>query len=88
MKITYDPTKNEQNIAKHGISFDRAAEFDFGTATIQEDDRVDYGERRLRAFGRLDGRLHALVYTEIAENAIRVISFRRANKREVRRYGR
>jgi len=50
------------------------------------DDRRDYGETRLRAFGLLDARLHALVFVETA-GGIRVISFRRANEREVKRYG-
>jgi uncharacterized DUF497 family protein len=87
MEISYDPKKNAKNIAKHGLSFDRAADFHFDTATIVEDDRVNYGETRLRAFGLLDGRMHALVYVEIDESVIRIISFRRANKREVKRYG-
>jgi uncharacterized protein len=88
MEITYDPNKNAKNIAKRGLSFGRAADFDFLNATIEVDERADYGETRLRAFGLLDGRMHALVYVEIDENSIRVISFRRANKREVKRYGR
>ncbi len=87
MEISYDPKKNARNIAKRGLSFDRVHEFDFGTATILEDDRLDYGETRWRAFGLLDGRLHALVYVEIGESAIRVISLRRANKHEVGLYG-
>jgi len=57
-----------------GLSFDRAADFDFQTAVILVDDRRDYGETRLRAFGLLDGRLHALVFVETA-GGIRVITF-------------
>jgi uncharacterized protein len=87
VEIQYDPKKSARNIAKRGLSFDRVREFDFGTARILEDDRVDYGETRWRAFGLLGGRLHALVYVEIDENAIRVISLRRANKHEVALYG-
>jgi uncharacterized DUF497 family protein len=88
VEITYDPKKNARNIAKRGLSFDRVHEFGFDTATILEDDRADYGETRWRAFGLLDGRMHALVYVEIDENVIRVISLRRANKHEVKLYGR
>jgi uncharacterized DUF497 family protein len=88
VEIEYDPKKNSSNIAKRGLSFDRVHEFDFATATTFEDDRVDYGETRWRSFGFLDGRLHALVHVEIDENVIRVVSLRRANKREVKRYGR
>jgi Protein of unknown function (DUF497). len=46
------------------------------------DNRRDYGEIRHRALGFLDHRLHALVFVEIV-GGIRVISFRKANKREV-----
>jgi uncharacterized DUF497 family protein len=86
VEITYDPAKNERNIAERGLSFERAAEWDFLGATTLIDDRRNYGEVRYRSFGLLDGRLHALVYT-LTARGIRVISLRRANKREVRRYG-
>ena len=60
-------------------------DFDFNTAVISVDDRRDYGEQRFVALGQLDGRLHVLCYTETA-TGIRVISFRKANAREVRRH--
>jgi len=44
MKITFDPVKNERNIRERGLSFERAAEFDFETADFIIDDRKDYGE--------------------------------------------
>jgi uncharacterized DUF497 family protein len=83
--ITFDPTKNERNIRERGLSFERAANFDFATALIDIDRRLDYGETRIVAVGYLDGRGHVLCFTE-TETGIRVISFRRANAREVRRY--
>lgn len=86
MEITYDPAKNERNIAERGLSFDRAADFDFAGAQLLIDDRKNYGETRYRAFGKLDGALHCLVFTE-TENGIRVISLRRANRTERKRYG-
>jgi uncharacterized DUF497 family protein len=49
-------------------------------------DRRLHGEIRYRAFGLLDDRLHALVFTDTARGN-RVISLRRANNTEVRRYG-
>ena len=85
MDITYDTAKNARNVAERGLSFDRAADFDFERSIVRVDDRRDYGETRYRAFGMLDGRLHSLVFTETARG-IRVISLRRANKREVKRY--
>ncbi len=85
MQIEFDPAKNEKNIRERGLSFERVTEFDFDTAAFRVDDRRDYGETRIRALGFVEGRLYALVFTEIA-SGIRVISFRKANKREMRRY--
>ncbi|OHC65840.1 MAG: hypothetical protein A3H93_17315 [Rhodocyclales bacterium RIFCSPLOWO2_02_FULL_63_24] len=85
MQISFDPAKNARNIGLRGLSFERVVEFDFQTAVFTMDDRRDYGEIRHRALGVLDGRLHALVFAETAVG-IRVISFRKANKREVRCY--
>jgi uncharacterized DUF497 family protein len=85
MKIDFDPDKNAKNIRERGLSFEQVAEFDFETALFTVDDRHDYGEVRYRALGLIDQRLHALVFVEIA-GGIRVISFRKANKREVKHY--
>lgn len=87
MKVSFDPKKDAKNIAERGLSFDRVIDMQLDESTTRRDERWDYGETRLRVFGRLDGRLHALVYMPIAADSIRVISLRRANKREVKRYG-
>lgn len=73
------------NLAKHGVSFDAVRSFAFATALVVEDDRKDYGEVRMIALGFIGARLHHLVYTERGE-AIRVISLRKANMREIGRY--
>lgn len=85
MRIDFDPDKNAKNILERSLSFERAAEFDFETAQFTIDNRRDYGETRYRALGFIDHHLHALVFVEIV-GGIRVISFRKANKREVKRY--
>ena len=85
MDITYDLDKNAKNIRDRGLSFDRAAEFDFETAIVVQDTRNTYSEKRYVATGFLDGRLHVLCFTP-AMNGIRVISFRKANNREVKRH--
>jgi len=76
---------SERNAAERGLPFDRAAEFDFETALIGEDDRRDYGETRWVAFGMIGDRLHALCFMPTIDG-IRVISLRKANAKEVRRY--
>jgi uncharacterized DUF497 family protein len=85
MQISYDPAKNTRNIRDRGLSFDQVHGFGFEAAVIRLDARFNYGETRYRALGMLDGRLHALVFTEIVDG-IRIISFRKANKREMRWY--
>jgi uncharacterized DUF497 family protein len=85
MRIEFDPAKNERNIHERGLSFERAVDFDFETATLTVDNRRDYGETRFRALGYLDDRLHTLVFVGLTDG-IRVISFRKANQREVRLY--
>lgn len=84
MRITYDPAKNERNIRERALSFDRAADFDFESAAIIIEPRK--GELRRVATGYLDKRLHVLCYVPQVDG-IRVISFRKANKREARRSG-
>lgn len=85
VEITFDPAKNARNIRDRGLSFEDVADFDFETAVFDIDERRDYGEQRYRALGLSGGRVYALVYVE-THLGIRVISFRRANLREVRKY--
>ena len=85
MEISYNHTKNQQNIRERRLSFDRVIDFDFESANFTIDSRKNYGEIRRCAIGFLDGRLHVLVFTETAMG-IRVISFRKANAREIKIY--
>ncbi len=85
MEISFDSAKNVLNIELRDLSFERAADFEFETALFSQDLRHDYGEVRMRALGWLDKRMHALVFVE-TKLGIRVVSFRKANKREVSIY--
>lgn len=85
MDISFDPSKNARNIDVHGISLERASDFDWTRALNVEDVRRDYGERRFQAYGFIGSRLHVLIHTP-REGRMHVISLRKANKREVRRY--
>jgi uncharacterized DUF497 family protein len=85
--ITFDPKKDKANKRKHGISLNRAEDFDFEGALYSIDDREDYGEIRFRAIGFLDARLYALVFVDEEEvEDIRAISLRKATKREAKAY--
>lgn len=85
MRYEWNPTKRASNLAKHGIDFLAVEDFEWDTALIEADVRQFYGEVRLVAYGRIKGRLHALVYT-IRRTSTWVISLRRANNKEVRHY--
>ena len=85
MRVHFDPNKNERNVRERGLSFEQAAEFDFSSALVFVDERQDYGETRYVALGMLSDRLHVLCFTE-TDDGIRVVSFRKANSREVARY--
>lgn len=87
VKIDFDPVKSAKNALERGLPFVRVAEFDWDTAAYWEDDRKAYPERRFVALGLLAGRLHVLCFIPI-EDGVRIISFRKANEREVRRYER
>lgn len=87
MKVEFDPVKDASNRAKHGVSMEAAASFEWETALEREDDRFDYGELRFVAIGMIEERLHVMVFTEGSdEDTIRVISLRQAEKHEARFY--
>lgn len=46
MDISFDPAKDARNVARRGLSFARAADFDWAGALILEDKRREYGEQR------------------------------------------
>ncbi len=85
MRLTFDPAKNARNIQERGLPFTMVENFDWQHALIMEDTRQDYGERRFRAFGKIEDRLFAVVFTP-RDDALHIISFRKANKREEKRY--
>ena len=85
MKIDFDPTKSERNAKSRSLSFDKAVDFDWETAIYYEDECVDYPETRIIAVGFLGVRLHVICFTPI-DGGVRIISFRKANRREVRHY--
>jgi len=83
--VDFDPSKEERNLAKHGLSLAMAADLDWETALVWLDDRIDYGEPRQIALA-LKGNLLFSVAFVVRGDFCRVISLRRANKREIRQY--
>ena len=82
-EIEFDPKKNAINIAKHGISLERAGEIK--PMLVKYDRRFDYGEERMNLFGYIDDAPHCLCYVERA-GVIRAISLRRMHQKEFRRH--
>lgn len=86
MTSSFDPAKNAKNIAERRLSFELVANLEWETAVAEEDTRRDYGERRIRVFALIGDRLHVAVIT-MRGATIHVIRFRKANDREVCKYG-
>lgn len=87
MLISYDPQKSWRNFWQRGLSFHLVQEMQWNTAQIKPDLRFNYPEPRFIATGYLSNthRLHIVCFTPTSEG-IRVISFRKANKREIKKY--
>ena len=83
MRYHWNPAKAAANLAKHGVAFEAVERFEWETALVEADLRLE--EVRLIALGMIEIRLHVLIYT-IETRAVRVISLRRANAKEGRKY--
>ena len=87
MDFEWDEAKDAANRAKHGVGFDFARELQWEDARPEKDVRAEYGEDRFIIYAYREARLYACVFT-LRQERIRIISLRKANKREERDYGR
>ena len=85
MELEWDEVKRRANIAKHGLDFADVSILDWDQATALEDTRRIYPEPRFWAFAMRGPRLHVVTFCRRGAK-VRVISFRKANDREVRRH--
>ena len=85
MKIEFDPVKSQKNAVERDLPYEMVSGFAWETALIYPDERFLYPELRYAALGFMGMRLHFLCYTPITEG-VRVISFRKANGRELKHY--
>ena len=85
MKIEFDAAKSARNAHERGLPFEMMESFEWESCQSRDDIRHVYPEPRRVSVGFLGGRLHVVCYTPI-KDGIRVISFRKANRREVRKY--
>ena len=82
----WDEQKAERNQAKHSVSFEFATRaFDDENRVTVIDNRRDYGETRYITLAKIDNRLYVVAFT-LLSSIIRLISARKANNKEVKRY--
>jgi uncharacterized protein len=85
VKIAYDAAKRAWTLDHRGLDFEDAGEVFASLEFTVEDDRRDYGETRFTTYGLLGERLVVLIWTP-RDEARHIISMRKANEREKRRY--
>jgi len=85
MEFEWDEAKNKSNIEKHGIDFNDVRQVFDKPVIAKEDERFDYGEKRIIAIGLLLEFVVVIVYT-IRNTVIRIISARLANTNEKQKY--
>ncbi len=85
MRIEFDPAKDEANQAKHGVPLALATELDWEAALVWFDARFEYAELRMIALAPKTEILYYVAFVDRGQ-ARRIISLRRANRREVKHY--
>ena len=85
MRIEFDPVKDKENLAKHGVSLALAADLDWEAALVWVDARFEYNELRMVALAPKTGVLYYVAFVDRGKQ-LRIISLRRALRREVKRY--
>lgn len=82
VKFEWDEVKNEANVRKHGIKFEQAQLIFDGPTLDVVDSRYDYGETRMISLGLLEGVVVLSVAHTDREGRIRLISARKASRKE------
>jgi uncharacterized DUF497 family protein len=86
MEFEWDERKSDDCFQSRGFDFEYAAWVFFDkNKLIKLDDRRSYGEVRYQVTGLIEGRIYVVVFTPRKEK-LRIISARKANKREVQHY--
>ncbi len=85
MQFEFDDAKDASNRAKHGVSLALGALVISSPIGWVIDDRHDYGEVRINAFGLIRERLFVCTHT-MRGDTVRIISIRRASRREQRHW--
>jgi len=86
LNFEWDEAKNRSNIRKHGFDFADAEEIFRGVLVVDPDTREDYGERRWVGVGSIHGCIAHVVFTQAEPGTVRIISLRKASRRESKEY--
>ncbi len=86
MHFDWDENKNQINIEKHKLNFEDAKVLFENDLVVVPDMCNEYNEPRFIGYGLIDNRLMVVVFTERILDIIRIISFRKANRREQTTY--
>ncbi len=86
MQFEWDEAKNLENISKHKIDFADVPKMFDTTMLIELDNRFDYGEECWLGIGFLGNGVAVVIWTERQSDVIRIISARRANRYERKRF--
>jgi len=93
IRFEWDEAKNIANQSKHGLSFEQARQAFLDPLHFSVKERIEHGEERWQTFGRVDGLILLMVVHTIDERSddatseiVRIISARRATRKERRRY--
>jgi len=85
MELEWDEDKRRTTLEGRQLDFADVASIDPASLVTERDTRRDYGELRFSSFAYLRGRLINFCWTPRA-GRIRIISMRKANDREIRKY--
>jgi len=85
MTYEWDGAEIRSNVAKHGLDFEDAELVFTAPCVTFVDNRFDYGEERFVTLGFLGGRLVMIAHAQRGETT-RIISMRKANRREQKIY--
>ncbi len=86
MNFTCNPVKNETNIRDRGLPLLASRAMFNPAMRIVEDVRKVYPERRFIGYNTMEGRLMVVVFCMPADGHTHIISFRKANDREQKKF--
>ena len=87
MEIEWDPEKADSNLKKHGVSFEEAATALLDPMALAQEDPASEGEPRWVLIGMsAQMRILTVVYTLRRQDRVRLISARKATRKETKHY--